>query len=90
MSTKKTLILSPLKFYSSDDEKLFFKWIDKIKCIKSYEGAGRELHARVDESRHITFNEYRNLYGIFKRYHLDHCEQLKVLFMTEENKEWFE
>lgn len=84
----KILILTPMKFYSQEDEELFFTWLDKIKCIKSYKGIGRELHVVV-ESAPFTFNDYKNLNGIFKRYKIKNPEQLKNLFRTEENKSWF-
>ena len=88
MNKKKILILTPLKFYSLEDEELFFCWLNKISCIKSYKGIGKELHVVVS-SKPITFNEYKNLNGIFKRYKLKSTEQLKDLFGTEDNKDWF-
>ncbi len=88
MNKEKILILTPLRFYSPEDEELFFNWLDKIECIDNYQGVGRELHVSF-ASRPITFNEYRNLNGLFKRYKFKNSEQLKTLFETEENKDWF-
>lgn len=85
----KKLIFTPLKFYSHEDEELFFQWINKIECIESYKGTGKELHL-VISSIPISFNDFRNLRGIFKRYNLKNPQQLKELFLTEANKEWFE
>lgn len=88
MSSQQILILAPLKFYSPEDEELFFSWIDKIACVESYAGIGKELHLVIAQSP-ITFNEYRNFNGLFKRYRLKNSGQLKELFCTEENKDWF-
>lgn len=76
-----------MKFYSPEDEELLFTWLDKIDCIKNYHGIGRELHVTI--SRPITFNEFRNFNGIFKRYKFKNPKQLKLLFETEDNKDWF-
>lgn len=83
------LILAPLKFYSSEDEELFFAWLDKIPSIKSYQGIGRELHVSVSLEP-ITFHEYRNFNGLFKRYKFKNIEQLKMLFKTKDNTDWFD
>ncbi len=89
MNEKKILIFTPMKFYSPEDEELFFNWIDKVGCIESYKGIGKELHLIV-VNRPITFNEYRNLNGLFKRYNLENPGQLKKMFCTEDNQDWFE
>ena len=78
-----------MRFYSTEDEELFFSWIDKIACVESYAGIGKELHLVIKQCP-ITFNEYRNFNGLFKRYKLKNPEQLKKLFYTEENKNWFD
>jgi hypothetical protein len=88
MNQKKILILAPLKFYAPEDEELFFSWLDKIACVESYAGVGQELHLVIAQ-RPITFNEYRNFNGLFKRYKLKNSEQLEKLFYTEETKDWF-
>ena len=78
-----------MKFFSNDDEELFFDWINKIKCIKSYKGIGSELHLEVVD-RSMTFDEFRNLYGIFKRYNLDNPQQIKTIFGNTDNQDWFD
>lgn len=85
MNKKKMVILTPIRFYSPEDEELFFNWLDKITCIKSYQGIGQELQVLM-YPRTITFDEYRNLYGLFKRYRFKNPEQLKELFETDESK----
>lgn len=84
-----TLILTPLEFYSPEDEELFFAWLEKIACLKEYRGVGKELHVIVAQ-RLITFNELRNLIGLFSRYGLENPGQLKTLFATSENQDWFD
>lgn len=88
MNKQKKLIFKPLKFYSPLDEELFFNWINKIDCIQSYKGIAKELHLIVS-SRPITFEEYRNLNGLFTRYKLKNPNQLKRFFCTKENQSWF-
>lgn len=88
MEKKITLIFTPLRFYTQDDEDLFFGWINKIKSVKSYKGIGRELHVYLSSKR-ISFVDLKNLMGLFDRYKLENPEQLKV-FMNERNKDLFE
>lgn len=83
------IIFKPLKFYSNEDEELFFQWINKIDCIESYKGIGRELQVIVSPEP-ISFEDFRNLRGIFKRYNLENSQQLKELFLTDKNRDWFE
>lgn len=86
---KNILILTPLRFYSPEDEALFFQWIDGMRFIKSYKGIGRELHLNVS-NRSIDFNDYRSIHGLFKRYKLKNIDQLKKVFGTKENEDWFD
>jgi hypothetical protein len=87
MDIKITLIFTPLKFYSNEDEDLFFEWIKKISCVKDFKGIGRELHVYLT-SNQISFNDFKNFNGLFKRYKLKNSEQLKV-FMNDSNKDQF-
>lgn len=86
MNSKITLICTPMRFYSHNDEELLFAWINKIPSISHVEGIGRELHMHII-SNTIPNNELRDLIGIFQRYKFDK-KQLKV-FMNESNKKWF-
>ncbi len=87
MTKKVTLICTPLRFYTQNDEGLLFEWLKKIKSIKEIKGVGRELHLHFD-SNNIVNEDLLDLMGIFDRYKFDQV-QLKV-FMNETNKEWFE
>lgn len=88
-SKYKKLIFSPMEFYSTEDEDQFFNWINSIDCIIGYQKIDSKLHINVS-SEPITAYNYKNLVGLFKRYKLENPEQLKELFYTEENKDWFE
>ena len=86
----KTLICTPLRFYSQQDENLLFQWIKKVKCIKSYKGIGKELHLYLSY-KDIPYLSYKdipsqsdlaNLMGIFKRYKFD-CKQLEIFKKNE-------
>ena len=85
---EKILVFTPLRFFSLDDEDLFFRWINKVKCVKSYKGIGKELHLVIN-NENISYKDFANLRGIFKRYKLKNIEQLKQLFMNEYNGDWF-
>lgn len=77
MSNKITLIFTPLRFYTNQDEDLFFAWIDTLQCLENYEGIGRELHVHL-KSKDISFIDHTNLIGLFERYKLSNPEQLKI------------
>ena len=83
---KIVLICSPLRFYTTNDEDMFFFWLNKISCIKKYKGIGNSLHCYI-ESNAISDENLLDLIGIFERYNFDK-NQLFV-FMNEENKNWF-
>lgn len=88
MDQKITLILTPLKFYTAEDEDLFFEWIKKIKCIQEYKGVGKELHLSIQSTK-LSFHDVASLRGLFKRYKIKNIDQLNV-FINEENKCLFE
>lgn len=72
-----TIICSPLRFYSQEDESLFFDWLSKIKSVESFKGIGRELHLYIP-SKEMSFNDLQNLRGIFERYKLKKKDQLNI------------
>ncbi len=74
---KVTLILTPLKFYTQDDENIFFMWLGRIKSIESSKGIGRALYVTIS-SDSISYNDRENLDGLFERYKLKNPDQLKV------------
>jgi hypothetical protein len=74
---KIVIILSPMKFYTHDDEDLFFAWINKIKCVKEYKGISTELYLIINSEK-ITQTDFQNFLGLFKRYKLKNPTQLKI------------
>lgn len=86
--SKPVLILTPLQYYTQNDEDLFFAWLGKIKCIESFKGIGEELHVQV-KSKRISDNDLLDLIGIFHRYKLRNPEELKI-FMNDKNKDYFQ
>ncbi len=66
-----TLKMSPVgPFFSEKDEELFFEWLDKIKCVKKYEGHFCTLDIEVDADL-IDENELREMIALFLRYDVD-------------------
>ena len=86
MNEQITLVCTPLRFYTHNDEALCFEWIRKIKSIKKYHGAGRALYLSVD-SNNIPNKDLLDLMGLFDRYKFDSI-QLKV-FINAKNKGLF-
>lgn len=81
-----TLICTPLRFYSRNDEDLLFAWLKKITCITSFKGIGRELHLYIPSKR-IKNNQLLDLMGLFQRYKFD-TTQLTI-FKNKTNEDWF-
>lgn len=69
-------------FYCQLDEDAFFEWINKIKCIKSYEGARDELYLDfVDKP--LDYQDMKDLIGLLYRYKIN-MTQLAP-FINEDN-----
>jgi len=83
MNDSVILVCTPLRFYTHIDEEQCFRWIKKIKSIKSVEGIGQELHLLMKSDK-ITNKDLLELIGFFRRYNFD-LKQLKV-FMSDDNK----
>ena len=86
MNPEINLILTPLEFYSSNDEDALFEWIGKNKCIQTIKGTGKELHLVVS-SKNIPDNDLRDLLGLCMRYQFG-MKQLAV-FLNDSNRSWF-
>lgn len=81
-----SLIARRIKFYSLDDEDLFFWWIEKIACIEKYEAAHDELYLDLRDGP-LSADDIRELVALCVRYKID-IKQLASL-MHEDNKEAF-
>lgn len=74
-------------FFSDEDEAFFFRWLDKIKCVKKYEGRSHTLCIEVDSTL-ISENELREMVALFLRYDVD-MKQLSV-FKQSKFSRWLE
>ena len=81
------LVCKRVGYYSLLDEDAFFEWINKIKCVKKFEGIGDELHLYVAKS-YVSQTCIRELFSLFRRYKID-THQLRQL-ATNKNHSWFE
>src|SRR5688572_10769297 len=80
------LTCKKVRFYAPFDEDIFFRWIKKIKCIKSFEGAGDELYLDLIEEP-LTYHDVKDLIALLYRYEID-MTQLQP-FMNDQNKNAF-
>lgn len=81
---ERKIIFTPMKYYSQDDEDLFFVWINKIRCVESYKEIGHELHVFLKKKR-LVFSDFANLVGLFKRYRLKNPHQIADLLIDQNN-----
>jgi len=73
---------SPIRYFSSLDEKSFFEWAQSIPCVASVDGGF--LHIR---SKRISAQNLRDLIAIMYRYELP-MSQLQQ-FCSSSNEQWF-
>lgn len=71
-------------FYSKLDEDMFFEWIKKINCIKSFEGAGDEMYLDFVESE-LSYDDMKDIISLLYRYKVD-MTQLQP-FVNQQNKD---
>lgn len=73
-------------FYSQYDEDMFFKWLNKIRCVETFGGEIETLNIAINKSK-LTDIWLRELLALFYRYEVE-MTQLRI-FETEKNKHWF-
>ncbi len=73
-------------FYSELDELSFFERVNKLQCIKSYEGINYSIFLHV-KTKTVSDNCLRELISLFHRYKIE-MSQLSQ-FLNEKNKNWF-
>lgn len=73
-------------YYSECDETAFFEWLDKLPCVKRYEGELDVLMIYVDEAK-VDENSLRELLALFRRFSVE-MKQLRV-FDRDEFALWF-
>ena len=63
------LICKRVTYFSHGDEKAFFDWLNGIKAVRKWHGAGDSLFLNV--SRQVSAIGYRELDAFFRRYKID-------------------
>jgi len=74
------------QYYSPGDERAFFEWVQRIRCVVKVDGAGRTLRIHV-RRRQISDACLRELLALFHRYGAS-MKQL-AQFETPSNRHWF-
>ena len=73
-------------YYHPADERMFFEWLRRIPCVKSYEGDGSNgLVVRL--KRRPGQDDLRQLIALLYRYGADMRQLAK--FETAKNRAWF-
>ncbi|OLL31662.1 hypothetical protein BTH42_11165 [Burkholderia sp. SRS-W-2-2016] len=86
MTNEIALSAKRVRYYSECDETAFFEWLDKLSCVKRYEGELDVLSIYVDETK-VDENALRDLLALFRRFAVE-MEQLRV-FDRQEFAPWF-
>ena len=73
----------PSLFFSKDDEKLFLRWVKKIKSIVKTIKSNNQFYLYTD-SNVISNEDLYDLIALFRRY-CGNSQQLKV-FINENNQ----
>lgn len=81
-----TIFIEPLEFYSNLDEDMMFRWLKKMKFIKSIEGYKNGIYVTF-ETRKLSGIELNNLMGLFLRYHFN--PKLLEPLIDDSNYEWY-
>lgn len=86
MTGELILSLKRVWYYSECDEAAFFEWLDKLSCVKRYEGELDVSSIYVDEAK-VSENALRELLALFRRYAVE-MKHLRV-FDRDEFASWF-
>lgn len=77
------------------DEDMFFAWLDKIKCVKKYEGILNTLYIDIDTLQ-LDRSDFDEIIGLFTRYDVN-MKQLAVLaerdhlsWIGNKDSHWYE
>lgn len=81
------LIRNPDGPYGSPgDERAFFEWIARIRCIRRFWGSGPELYLEIPRRR-ISDACLRELLALFQRYDVPMAQLAQ--FENKSNRRWF-
>ena len=86
-STEVELKARATRFFSQLDERAFFDWLKRLRCVSNVEGRGDTLFIRVVESK-VDETALRDLLALFWRYGIS-MKQLAV-FDKREFADWFQ
>src|SRR5262245_27279915 len=67
-------------YYSHNDERAFFEWLERIDGFQSVKGVGRELHIQIRED--ISEDGLVDLAALFFRYKAD-LTQIPRMFSVD-------
>lgn len=82
-----TLVCNPVGPYGSPgDERAFFEWIERIRCIRKFWGSGPALYLEIPRRR-ISDTCLRELLALFWRYDVDMAQLAQ--FANPSNRKWF-
>lgn len=81
------LFFKPIKFYSALDRDMFFEWIKGITSVVRCDEQNGEICIYV-KSKTIPYHDVMQLTGLWKRYRLQHGEQLQI-FLNQDNSSMF-
>jgi hypothetical protein len=81
-----TLLAKRVWYYSEYDEAALFEWLDKLPCVRRYDGELDVLNIYVDSAK-VDERALRELLALFRRYSIE-MKQLKV-FDRDEFSSWF-
>lgn len=73
-------------YFSNGDERAFFEWVSRLRCMKRVEGVGPELRLHVS-GRRLSDTCLQELVALFLRYGVS-MRQL-AQFETPKNRAWF-
>ena len=78
------LVASHVQYFSQDDERAFFEWLGRLKCVDSFEGVVADLFITL--KRTPTKDDLRELIALFYRYEID-LKQF-IGFETRSTRSW--
>ncbi|HEV2649853.1 MAG TPA: hypothetical protein VGU69_01235 [Rhizomicrobium sp.] len=79
------MIREPRPFYSHNDEKNFFRWLEEIPAVGKVTGTSKGLKIVVKTP--VADKDLREIIAVMSRYSLD-LHPLHAL-LTTENSDWF-
>ena len=73
-------------YYSEGDERAFFEWLNRIRCVERVGGSGPGLQIHV-RGQKVSSTCLRELIALFSRYHVPMGQLAQ--FESASNRRWF-